>query len=309
MADGVHVGISKPDREIISHNGDPEVSVVIITLCRPELYGLLEELRKQETSRDYEIILVAQNHFDEARIGPNHYRLIEAPQEKGIPYYRNLGMKHAKGEVVAYIDDDEMPMDQKWLDNLVKPIFEAKEEVATSGTHIPTGEGFLADLISSLGFPGGGSIGFKNMWQVDGDRYTDHICTGNFAIKKDVLEKVGGFDESLKHGAEDTHLMVKIKENGIRVSYVEEATIHHKPRKRFLDYMNWQVRRGKSAYELKSIKGLERSHITTRISSSLRIIKENLSTPRGLAVMGMVVLEYLFQAVGYFKEMLNSRRL
>lgn len=47
-------------------------------------------------------------------------------------------------------------------------------------------------------------------------------------IKRDVFEKVGGFDEEYKNGWEDTDLMLKIREKGYKIWYNGNATIFHK---------------------------------------------------------------------------------
>ncbi|MEW6673844.1 MAG: glycosyltransferase, partial [Thermodesulfobacteriota bacterium] len=40
--------------------------------------------------------------------------------DRGIPYARNLGLQHATGDLVVFIDDDCI-IHERWLDNLLAP--------------------------------------------------------------------------------------------------------------------------------------------------------------------------------------------
>jgi len=285
----------------------PEISIVVVTLGRDTLYPLLEILRTQDTTRPFEVILVAQVPLDESRVDRSIETIIYPTAGHGIAARRNIGFRSAAGEVVVFIDDDERPLGDSWLEGLVDPILTGGETVSTSGVAVPTGEGFIADLISSLGFPGGGSVGFRRMWNVDDRGFTGHICTGNFAVRKDALEELGGFDEGLQHGAEDTHLAEKMSSAGIEAVYVEESTVFHEPRRSLTGFFRWQIRRGRSAYQLKMARELDRRLVGNRFTSTWRILRSNLVSVRAPAMLAIVLFEYLFQAIGYGMEMVLCR--
>jgi glycosyltransferase involved in cell wall biosynthesis len=285
----------------------PAVSIVIPTLGRETLYSLLEAIRTQDIEKPFEIVLVTDNGLDEARIDRSLTNVIHSGAGRGIASRRNEGFRSAAAEIVVFIDDDERPLNDSWLKSLVEPLLDTGETVATSGVAVPTGQGFIADIISSLGFPGGGSIGFKRMWSVDSGGHTAHICTGNFAIRKEALQMLGGFNEGLKHGAEDTYLARRLEAEGIRAVYVEEATVYHEPRKGLVEFFRWQIRRGRSAYQLKCTRELDRSLVDNRLASTWRILRSNLMSTRGPALLAMVFFEYFFQATGYGLEMLSCR--
>ena len=178
--------------------GKPKISVIVITLGRESLYKLIEKLLKQEINQTYEIVLVPQNPLKEELLKDKKIRIFYEPLGKGVSYYRNVGIKKSRGDIIAFIDDDEEPFDEKWLRNLVFPIISNKESITTAGVFIPLGQGYIADSISLLGFPGGGAVGFKTMWKVDENNYTKHLCTGNFAFRKNLIQRIGYFHEEMK---------------------------------------------------------------------------------------------------------------
>ncbi len=181
----------KGDKFMSDDKAHCKISVVIITLGRSTLYKLIEKLLAQKINYEYEIVLVTQNPLKENLLKNKRIKIYYKPKGKGISYYRNVGIRHSEGEIIVFIDDDEEPINKHWLRNLTLPIIEKKELVTTAGVRIPLGQGYLADSISYLGFPGGGYIGFKTMWKVDENGYTSHLCTGNFAIRGSLLKKLG----------------------------------------------------------------------------------------------------------------------
>lgn len=108
-----------------------EISVVICTYNREKLLQrALESLLQQTFDRSrYEIIIVDNYSTDDA------YKLVESfrfkypkanivylfEKEQGLGRARNKGYKRAKGEYVAFLDDDAM-VDKNWL-NVVLDCF------------------------------------------------------------------------------------------------------------------------------------------------------------------------------------------
>ncbi len=109
------------------------ISVCICTFKRPELLSrLLSELGNQETKGffSYSIVVVDNDKVGSARETvslsagraeiPIQY-FVE-PQQ-GIAHARNKAVSCAKGDLVAFIDDDEFPK-KDWLLNLFDTLFE-----------------------------------------------------------------------------------------------------------------------------------------------------------------------------------------
>ena len=277
----------------------PEVSIIIPTLGRETLYPLLDNILKQEVVFSFEIILVPQVALKEELLKGERIKYFYEPMGKGFAYYRNRGIRESSGDVLVFIDDDELPMNYLWLQRITEPIIKGEEKVVTAGVAIKLGQGYLTDSVSLLGFPGGGAIGFRTMWSVDADNYTDHLCSGNLAINKKILNELRNFSHKYKHGKEDVNLADKLIENRILLKYCEEATVYHVARKGFLNFITWNMLRGKATKEyISTNKG--GGKIMNRFSSSLRILKKVAVTKPGYlpGVVFMMFNQYLWEFVG-----------
>jgi glycosyltransferase involved in cell wall biosynthesis len=93
---------------------EPLVSVVITSRNRPEL--LLHAIRSvtNQTYKHIEIIVVDDcSNVDPARIVSARYpdvKLLRNTTNGGPAYSRNRGIDHARGEIIAFLDDDD-----EWL--------------------------------------------------------------------------------------------------------------------------------------------------------------------------------------------------
>jgi glycosyltransferase involved in cell wall biosynthesis len=281
---------------------NPKASIIIPTLGRETLYPLLDNLLKQEVAFSLEVILIPQVKLKEELLKDKRIKYFYEPLGKGFAYYRNRGIKESKGEILIFIDDDELPMNFLWLATITEPLMAGEEEVVTAGVTIKLGEGYLTDSISLLGFPGGGAIGFKTMWRVDENNNTEHLCSGNFAINKKILNELSNFSNEYRHGKEDVNLADKLIGNKIIIKYIEEATVYHIARKGFINFITWNMLRGKASKEYISMnKG--GGKIMNRLSSSMRILK-NVAATRTRYLPGVAFMmfnQYLWEFIGTLK--------
>ncbi len=276
----------------------PLVSVIVPTLVRTSLYPLLEALLEQEVSFPYEVILVAQAQVDGDATTDMRIRVHYEEPGQGFSHYRNVGVDLARGEILAFIDDDEIPQDRHWLATQTAPVRQGDESVVTAGVSIPLGNGYLTDSISLLGFPGGGAIGYEHMWPVTGSR-TDHVCSGNFAIRADILSEVGGFAKEAKYGNEDIALARELVGRGIPILYLPEATVLHEACSGLGDFIRWNIRRGISARIYLRVRQHDEK-VWERFQSSARILKI-VSTKYSRLLPGVIFAmtnQYAWQVIG-----------
>jgi len=291
------------------------VSVVVITVGREPLYALVPEILAQETEFDFEVVLVANGPVDRTRLPSERVSVIDEPTGLGIPYYRNRGIEAAAGSVIVFIDDDECTTDAGWLQRIAGPVVEGRETVTVAGAVIELGQGRLADLISLLGYPGGGALGWRSVWNVDDSGYTDKLCTCNCAIARSALEDVGGLHESLVLGASDLYLGEQLMERGNRILFIDDACVIHEPRRDLGGFARWQFNRGRSIYELKTVRPLSefsRSHVGGRFRRTWVILERTFPTARFIPMLGILFLEFALHALGYAyeyaKHSLSGRR-
>jgi len=218
-----------------------DVSVVICTYNRAEsLRETLESLVKQNVNHDlnYEIIVVDNNSKDntrqiveefQARNGYTVQYVFEKNQ--GVAYARNSGIRNAKGEVVAYLDDDVIA-DPNWLRAMWKCFQETRAD-AVGGKILRKwsldephwySEEIGGCLISQDLGPE------RKKWNSE----RQHMVTANVAFRHDVFERYGIFREELGRrgdelvGGEDRELYKRLVKEGDLVIYEPEALAYHK---------------------------------------------------------------------------------
>jgi glycosyltransferase involved in cell wall biosynthesis len=214
-ADGIN------GRDAAATHWMPFVSVVIPTHGRPELLrACLRALLKEEyPSECLEVVVVedggplgAASVLDELRTEgiPFDLRSTSIPHA-GPAAARNAGWRLARGEIVAFTDDDTRP-DPRWIAEGVRSV--ALGADAVSGrTIVPLGTR-----------------------PTDAERNTQGLeraafATCNAFCRRDLLEKVGGFDERFTRAyREDSDLEFTLRAAGARIVRNEDAVVVHPPR-------------------------------------------------------------------------------
>jgi len=120
-------------------NMNPSVSIIIPTFQRaPFLKYALEALNNQ-TYRNFEIVVIVKPGGDETLEVLKDYRNLPIKiimQKEGyVSEAYNLGLREAKGEIIAIMDDDSVPYSD-WLEKYVKIYANHKEVGGVSGDTI-----------------------------------------------------------------------------------------------------------------------------------------------------------------------------
>lgn len=103
----------------------PKISVIVPTFHRPEgLKAAIESLFAQKNAPEFDIIIVDndanQSGKDVAFLLSNEAQTLgigliyDVEPDAGVANARNKAMKHAKGEFIAFLDDDEVAF-ENWL--------------------------------------------------------------------------------------------------------------------------------------------------------------------------------------------------
>ena len=280
-----------------------KISIIIICdkIRTEKLNRLLAGLKPQLSRRQAEVLLVHETN--QAAALPSlacTVRHLPIPPHRGIPFNRNQGIRGARGEIIVFIDDDCW-VPQKWLASLIHPIQKNKRVWATTGgTRVPQSN-FLGDCIAALGFPGGGSLGFEKMWKVV-NGLTNHLSVGNCALRREIFDKVGFFDESLKLGAEDAEFSVRLEKKRILINYVPEAYAFHEARSTLTSFFRWQLRRGRANYHFKKRIGNVGGFVKLRMWSAKNSLKQNGVSLKLPFIVGLLGVSFIVQQSGYLLE-------
>ncbi len=284
--------------------GSVDISIIIICdkIRQPQLDRLLYSMHSSLEKYNTEVLLLQESDvaLSEPEL-PVDVRYFTIPAKKGIPFNRNKGIEYALGKLIVFIDDDCW-VQEKWLQGLIEPLIKDEKLMAvTSGTRIPPSN-FIGDCVSALGFPGGGSLGFEKVWRVSSEGFTNHLAVGNCALRREVFDSVGMFDEKMRFGAEDAELSVRLEKAGIPIYYAREGFAYHEARTTWRGFVDWQLRRGRANYHFKQKVGSVGGFVKLRLWSAKNIFVANILNWKVLFIFFFLGASFVLQQRGYWIE-------
>ncbi len=194
---------------------------------------------------DYEILIITDKK-DTQHTWPKTHLLVSGPV--GPAEKRDLGAKKASGEILAFLDDDAYP-ESNWLKESIHCFLEDEKVAAVGGPAITPGDDGILQKVSGAVFEsylGGGPA--RNRYMCLGDHcLCEDWPTVNLLVRKDVFEKIGGFDTAYWPG-EDTKLCLDILNAGYLMKYDPKAIVYHHRRSDLYKHLkqtgNYALHRG-----------------------------------------------------------------
>ena len=181
----------------------------------------------------YETVVVDDGSTDGSRAvaAARRARIISTPN-RGLAAARNIALTAAAGEIVAYIDDDAAPH-REWLRHLTRA-FETSGHAALGGPNIvPNAADAVERCVANA--PGGPTHVLVS------DREAEHVPGCNLAIRRQALERIGGFDPQFRAAGDDVDLCWRLREAGHTVGFVPGAQVWHRRRSTVRRYLRQQA--------------------------------------------------------------------
>ncbi len=212
-------------------NNKPLVSITIVDYKtdNPYLVECLGAIEKQ-TYRNYEVILVtdypttlsfrakSRNLFPLVKKSFGHY---VGPAEK-----RDWGAKKAKGEILAFIDDDAYP-DRDWLKNMVKNFTNPRLAGVGGPGVTPPGVSWQEEASGWMSASPLGAGPYAYRFLPGKKQLVDDYPSMNLAIRRADFLTVGGYDSTYWPG-EDTKLCLDLVHKlGKKIVYDPKAIVYH----------------------------------------------------------------------------------
>lgn len=227
----------------------PSVSVVVPTIDRPEALRRCVEGLVAQSYPTFEILVVDNAPAESGAkavvlsidAGNRALRYLVEPK-RGASRARNHGLRHAQGEIVAFLDGDARP-DRAWLAAL------------TTAMRTPVGDAFVSCVTGAI-FPadmetqpqlwmeewGGFSKGFeRRIFDREGHRPANPLYPfaaaifgsgASMAFRTSELRQLGGFDVALgggtpSRGGEDLACFLDVVSSGRLLVYEPGAIVWH----------------------------------------------------------------------------------
>lgn len=247
----------------------PQISVIIPTFGRQENLKIVLDSLKKQTYQNFEAVVVEPVLTKEAKSFLQKYRAffpvrVVEQKRRGLVGAVNEGVAHASGEIIIRTDDD-VKFTQGWLTAIAQTFALSDKVGGVSGpTIIPpsrrlgrglflffekfihppnlfwqlVGKIYISLVLDgeplavgrifksgtfSLGSNFSSCLGLKESVEVD------YLEACNYAVRKDLVRKVGGFDEGYVELGEwhEPDLCFKIRKLGYKLLFNPKAKLYH----------------------------------------------------------------------------------
>ena len=214
----------------------PLVSVII-----PNYNGIrfletcLSALAGQTYPRDrLEVILVDDASTDASvPFVRDHFPWVDVvplEQNSGLAVACNRGVAHARGEIIALLNNDT-EVEPQWVEALVQALEDhpwagaaASKMLLFDRRHIIHTTG---DMMGVDGIPRNRGVWEEDQGQYDDQREVFGGCGGAVAYRREVWDALGGFDEDLFMYLEDVDLAWRMQLQGWGTVFAPDARVYH----------------------------------------------------------------------------------
>ena len=206
------------------------ISVIIPALNAEKYIKTLLDALFEQTIKPDEIVVVDSESEDNTTAVCKQYSNVRI-----IPILRkdfdhgktrDMALRTCDSDYVLFITQDAYPKDKYYIENLLKP-FQYDEKIAiSSGRQIARKDATpMEKCIRNFNYPEKSSVRSKDDLEQLGIKtfFFSDVCS---AYRKDIYEKVGGFEYPIKTN-EDMFFAAKIIQSGYKIAYAAEAVVVH----------------------------------------------------------------------------------
>lgn len=192
-------------KAIAEHSGDISYEVIVADDCSTDKVKKLSEFIK----------------------GIRIYR-----NEKNLRFLLNCNnaAKYARGEYIVFLNNDTQ-VQPNWLQPLVD-LLDQNKDIGLAGSKLIYPDGRLQEA-GGIVWEDGSAWNYGNRDNADKPEYNyvkdvDYISGASIMIRKELWEKIGGFDERYSPAyCEDTDLAFSVRKAGYRVVYQPKSVVVH----------------------------------------------------------------------------------
>lgn len=219
------------------------LSIIILSFNTEKLIqscieSLVKQYKKQLENREFEIIVVDNDSSDNTVTSlkksslASYITLIENKENSGFSKGNNIGVKHAKGKYVLFLNSDTQIQDQGLVEMV--EYFQNHPKVGILGGRLKnTDDTFQASAGVFYTLPrvfllllGGERLG-KLRFSPEKETTVDWVSGAMMMIEKAFFQKIGGFDDHIFMYMEDMELCFRVKKAGKQVIFYPACTVSH----------------------------------------------------------------------------------
>lgn len=227
----------------------PMLSVVVPVYNDPEgIRVTLESLTSQRDTPTYEVLVVDNDSTDSSGEVINDFEtqypeIVTGLSETDIQSSyaaRNTGIKHATGDLLAFIDAD-MTVEETWAADICEAFSESDIDYLGYNVemYIPDGDDtFWARYDVAMGLPVKHYLETKQF-----------APTCALVVRREVFDEVGLFDEELISGG-DKEFGNRVYDTKFSFGYASEIVVRHPSRSTIQSHVKKAVRIGIGQYQL-----------------------------------------------------------
>lgn len=229
----------------------PLVSIIIPTKNQWQLLANCLEGISNGTDYPKIEVVVVDNESSEEEALKLLTSLSEKPHYKVVPFCHdfnfskmiNLGVEASCGEILVLLNNDIEIIDRFWLRELVSQAI--RQEIGCVGAKLLYPDGAIQHAGIVLGHNGLASLAFNGVKDNSGGymnfadtvRQVSAVTAACLAVRRDIFDQVGGFDEDLPVAFNDVDFCLRVDACGLRNLYTPWVRlIHHESASRGADH-------------------------------------------------------------------------
>jgi len=237
--------------------GNGKINIIIVTHnSEKDIEECLMSIYKQ-TYRNFDIIVVdnasSDKTLERARQFPN-VKIISNPRNVGYSGGNNIGYENTDGDYITILNPDTI-VDKNWLSELMKTLANnVKVGIVTPKVLMYDHKGIINTCGNDVHFTGlGFSRGINEQERYyDNPEYLFTPAGCSFVIKREVIEKVGFFDEDFFLRSEVPDLAWRTHLAGYKCKYVPTSKVFHKYSFKMNSFWYYVTERGRFLLMLKN---------------------------------------------------------
>jgi GT2 family glycosyltransferase len=188
---------------------------------------------------DYEVLVVDNASTDDSREILNRQfpqvRVVTSSKNLGTAEGSNIGAKHSKGKYILWLSND-MEVDPQLLSRMIERIDSSPDiaictckmrrlDASNRRTHVLDSVGAELDI---FGFPSARGVSQFDRGQFDNPSDVFFSFGGAMLIRREIINRIGGFDAEFFTLADDIDLSWRAHLAGYRIIVEPRALLYHR---------------------------------------------------------------------------------